>query len=69
MARKKKNSLLGKALEKLQISEEDIYTSREDEGNLTIVTRDGKRCLYHTKGTISSHRDYHQVYSELDCHV
>ena len=69
MGRRKKNNMLNNALEKLQISEDDVYTLREDEGNLIIVTRDGRRCLYHTKGSISPHRNYHQIYSELDCHV
>ena len=60
---------LANILEKLQILEDDIYTIREDGGNVTIVTRDGRRCLYHTKGPISPHKDYHQVYSEMNSHV
>lgn len=69
MARRKKTNKLASALEKFQIQEEDIYTLREDEGNLTIITRDGRRFLYHTTGPVSSHRNYHQIYSEIANHV
>lgn len=69
MVRRRKTNILESALEKLQILEEDVYTVREDGGNLIIITRDGRRCLYHTKGPVSSQRSYHQIYSETANHV
>lgn len=66
MGRRKKNNPLADALEKLHIRDDNVYTWRENEGNVTIITQDGRRCLYHKKGPIHPHRDYHQIYSEIN---